>query len=280
MKVIVTGAQGQLGFEITKQLKKNNIEVLSLSKNELDICNLKLVNRILIDECPNIVINCAAFTNVEQCEIFPQKAFKINTLGPKYLSIVTARIGCKLIHISTDYVFDGRSKSPYSEYYMPNPVNQYGRSKLLGEKFVSIYNPRHFIIRTSWLFGKGNNFVKTILDLSLKEKELSIVGDQIGTPTSTKDLAINILRLMQTEDYGIYHGSCHGKCSWYEFAKKILDIKGINIKLNKIKTKDLKRLALRPRYSVLDNYKLKLLMLDAFRPWQVALEDYLTKGGE
>ncbi|MBF8982114.1 dTDP-4-dehydrorhamnose reductase [Lutibacter sp. B2] len=277
MKILITGANGQLSTELKNQLNDSNIDYLALNKSELDITDFNKVNRIILKEHPQIFINCAANTNVDGCEKNEINAFKVNAISAQNIAITTNKIGCKVVHISTDYVFDGEDNRPYREYNVTNPQSIYGKSKLLGEKLIEKFNPKHFIIRTSWLYGEGNNFVKTMLNLASYKDELSIVDDQIGTPTSTVDLAKLIISLMQTEYYGIFHGTCKGSCSWYDFAKKIFELKSIDIQLNKINTKQLNRLASRPKYSVLDNFMLKVLGLNTFRHWEDALEEYLRK---
>lgn len=279
MKVLITGASGQLGKELQKQFIKKNFDIIPLDKNKLDITKIKDVKNVVLKEKPDIVINCAAYTNVDDCETNEEKAFKVNSIGPRNLAIATNSIGAKMVHISTDYVFNGQANTPYREYDTVNPKSVYGKSKLFGENLVEKFNSRHFIIRTAWLYGEGHNFVKTMMRLSSERDELSIVDDQIGSPTSTVDLARVIINLIQTEQYGLYHGTCEGSCSWYEFAKKIFEIKKINIKLNKISTEQLNRPAPRPRYSVLDNFMLKLIGLNTFRHWEEALEEYLRKEG-
>ncbi len=275
MKILITGSEGQLGLELKRQLTSYNIEFLALNRLQLDISNFDQVNRTILNLRPDVVINCGAYTKVEESETNEIEAFKVNGLGPKNIAIATEKINSKIIQISTDYVFDGKVNRPYREHDVPNPLNVYGKSKLVGENFVKEFNHKHFIIRTSWLYGEGNNFVKTILKTASKTNELSIVGDQIGTPTSTKDLTKAILNLIKTEQYGIYHGSCEGSCSWYEFAKRILEIKDIDIRVNKITTEELNRGAKRPKYSVLDNFMLKLMGLNTFRYWEDSLEEYL-----
>ena len=278
MKIFITGAKGQLGLELVRQLRgDNSFEVLAVDQEELDITEQNKVFSLLHREKPDIVINCAAYTNVDGCEADENTAFRVNVIGVQNLAAATYAIDGKIVHISTDYVFDGTAQRPLREYDRTNPQSVYGKSKLQGEELVSKLNPRHFIIRTAWLYGDGNNFVKTMLKLAQEKDELSIVDDQIGSPTSTLDLAKVIIALMQTEHYGLYHGTCEGSCSWHEFAQKIFEIKNIKIKTNKITTEALNRPAPRPKYSVLDNFMLKLVGLNTFRYWETALIDYLGK---
>ncbi|PAB59140.1 dTDP-4-dehydrorhamnose reductase [Anaeromicrobium sediminis] len=275
MKILISGANGQLGTELKNQLNDRKMTYVALNKDELDITNFNEVKSIILKENPQVVINCAAYTNVDGCEENEIDAFKVNGIGAQNMAIATNKIKCKIVHISTDYVFDGQANIPYREYDRVNPQSIYGESKFLGEKLVEKFNPKHFIIRTAWLYGDGNNFVKTMLNLASYKDELNIVDDQLGTPTSTVDLTRGIINLMETEHYGIFHGTCEGSCSWYDFAKRIFELKGIDIKLNKIITEELNRLASRPKYSVLDNFMLKLLGLNTFRHWEDSLEEYL-----
>lgn len=281
MKIVITGADGQLGLALQEQLKEkskgdvNQMEVISANHQMLDIVDFKQVKSTLKHMRPDIVINCAAYTAVDACEKEIEKAYQVNALGPKHLAIACEIIGAKLIHISTDYVFDGTVNQPRREDDITNPRTLYGRSKLLGEECVRNFCKKHFIIRTAWLYGQGHNFVCTMLKLAETNQELHVVGDQWGSPTSTKDLAKVILKLMQTEYYGTFHGTCEGECSWYDFASKIFELKGMDIKVKKVTSEEFVSLANRPRYSVLDNFMLKLYGLNSFRHWEEALKDYL-----
>ena len=277
MKVIITGAKGQLGLELTKQLKRNSkYEVVTTDRTELNIVDIKQVSDFLSKQKPDVVINCAAHTAVDLCETDIENAYRINALGPRNLAIVCEKIGAKLIQVSTDYVFNGNGIRPYREDDITSPNSVYGTSKLMGENFVKEFCSKYFIVRTAWLYGDGNNFVRTMIRLSETNKELNVVDDQIGSPTSTVDLSRAIINLMDTEYYGVYHGTCEGQCSWYEFAKKIFEIKKIDIKVNPVTSEKFKRSAPRPAYSVLDNFMLKLVDLNTFRQWEDSLEEYLN----
>ena len=276
MKIIITGAQGQLGQELVKQLdKKYEYDVIKTDRDTLDITNIENVNTFILDQNPDVVINCAAHTAVDLCETDIENAYKINAIGPRNLAIVCEKIGAKLVQVSTDYVFDGNGTRPYREDDITCPNSVYGTSKLMGENFVREFCSKYFIVRTAWLYGEGNNFVRTMLKLSETNSELNVVNDQIGSPTSTVDLAKAIIDLIHTEHYGIYHGTCEGQCSWYDFAKKIFEIKNIDIKVNSVTSDEFKRPAPRPKYSVLDNFMLKLVGLNSFRKWEDSLEEYL-----
>ena len=277
MKILITGANGQLGLELQSQLGQDTkkYKVIPTDYTSLDITSLNQVKAQFLLTKPDIVINCAAHTAVDKCEEDIENAYKINAIGPKNLAIACEEIGAKLIQVSTDYVFSGEVAGARREDDLTGPQSIYGTSKLLGEEYVKTFCKKHFIIRTAWLYGEGNNFVRTMLKLAETNKELNVVGDQFGSPTSTKDLAKAIIELMQTEYYGTFHGTCEGECSWYEFACKIFELKGIDIKVNKVTSEEFVRPAKRPKYSVLDNFMLKLYGLNSFRHWEEALKDYL-----
>lgn len=279
IKILITGANGQLGLEIKKQLGQdtNRYQIIATDYTNLDITNFSQVKAKLVLEKPDIVINCAAHTAVDKCEEDIESAYKINAIGPKNLAIACDEIGAKLVQVSTDYVFSGEIPGARREDDLTGPQSIYGTSKLLGEEYVKTFCKKHFIIRTAWLYGEGNNFVRTMLKLAETNKELNVVGDQFGSPTSTKDLAKAIIELMETEYYGTFHGTCEGECSWYDFACKIFEIKGIDIKVNKVTSEEFVRPAKRPKYSVLDNFMLKLYGLNSFRHWEEALRDYLQE---
>lgn len=276
MKVLITGSNGQLGLELSKQLHvSSSYDVIKTDRENLNILDFKSVNDAITRENPDIVINCAAHTAVDLCENDIENAYKINALGPRNLAIACEKIGSKFVQVSTDYVFDGSGKRPYREDDMTCPNSIYGTSKLMGEKFTKEFCSKYFIVRTAWLYGDGNNFVKTMLKLSETNNELNVVDDQVGSPTSTVDLARSIIELMNTEYYGTYHGTCEGQCSWYDFAKKIFELKNIDIKVNPVTSEEFKRPAPRPAYSVLDNFMFKLVGLNSFRNWEESLAEYL-----
>lgn len=273
--ILLVGSEGQLGLELQKHLKNKSLEYVPLDLPELDITKLDSVIEKITNEKPDLIINSAAFTDVDGCENNMETAYKVNALGAKNLAIAAEKIGAKLVHVSTDYIFNGQGEEPYKEFHPSDPQTVYGQSKLLGEKFVQQFSSRFFIFRTAWLYGEGNNFVRTMLRLADENDELNVVNDQMGSPTSTVDLARAIINLMETEHYGLYHATCEGQCSWYDFAKKIFEIKNINIKVNPVSSDEFKRDAERPKYSVLDNYMLKLINKNSFRHWEESLKEYL-----
>lgn len=277
MKILITGGNGQVGTELWKQLSKvkNTEQIIRTNRSTLDISKMDQVRALLTYHRPHIVINCAANTAVDQCQEDQEAAYRVNAIGPKNLAIVCQEIGAKLIQISTDYVFDGENPRPRREDDCVGPQNIYGKSKLLGEDYVKTFCQKHFIIRTAWLYGSGKNFVKTMLELGQRGQEINVVGDQYGSPTSTKDLAYAIINLMETEHYGTFHGVCKGQCSWYDLAVKIFQLRGMDVVVKQVTSKEFPALAKRPKYSVLENFMLDLYGLNEFRDWEEALQDYL-----
>lgn len=295
MKVLITGANGQLGRELTKQyLEQKNIELIltdigdfdiskynyednnAIQKVSLDITNEINVNEVINKYKPDVVINCAAHTAVDKCETDEENAYKINALGPKYLATATNAIGSEIVQVSTDYVFDGEGNTQLIETDKVNPQTVYGSTKLQGEILVRENNPKHYVVRTAWLYGDGNNFIKTMLKLSETNKVLKVVNDQKGTPTSTVDLAKVIIKLIENKAYGLYHCTCKGECTWYDLTKEIFKIKGIGTEVIPCTTDEFPRPAKRPKYSVLRNYGLENSIGDITRDWKESLEEYLN----
>ena len=286
MKVLVNGANGQLGTDLCKVLQ--HFEVIPLAHKDIEIADMDSVKQALNKYKPDIIINTAAYVRVDNCEIEQDKAFLINALGARNVAVVVQELGAKLVHISTDYVFGGNSQprtTPYTEFDMPISLSVYGKSKLAGEDFVRHLCQKHFIIRASGLFGiagasgKGGNFVETILRLAKEKDELRVINDQVFSPTYTKDLAGKITQLINTEYYGIFHITNKGSCSWYEFAKEILKQAELKTTVIPVTSDRYSQKARRPCFSVLDNYHLRLLDMDDMRPWQEALRDYMISKG-
>jgi dTDP-4-dehydrorhamnose reductase len=277
VKVLITGANGQLGHELTSQLSQKGMDLLLTDVDKLDITSRDKVFDIVKQSRPDIIINCAAHTSVDKCETDKDNAFKINALGPKYLSQAANSIGAEIVQVSTDYVFDGEGNTPLTEFDHPNPQTVYGETKLYGERLVTESNPKHYIIRTAWLYGDGNNFVKTMISLSKTTKSIKVVNDQFGTPTSTVDLSKAIIKLTEEKNYGLFHGSCIGQCSWYDFAKKVFSLLNKDIEVIPCTTMEFPRPAKRPKYSVLRNYMLELTGKDEFRQWEDSLKEYILK---
>lgn len=278
MKVVVTGAKGQLGMDVVDLLAEQGYEVYGYGREELDITNLDQVKQVICEVNPDVVIHAAAYTKVDLAESEPDQAFLINAYGTRNVAVASEGVGAKLVYISTDYVFDGMANTPYNEFAPTNPLSVYGKSKLAGEQFVRDLHSKFFIVRTSWVYGKhGNNFVKTMLKLAQERDELIVVHDQIGCPTYTVDLANCILELIQTEKYGVYHVSNSGHCSWYEFARAIFEEAGIKVKVNPCTTKEFPRPAPRPAYSVFEHMALKLNGFRGIRNWREALKEFMIR---
>ncbi len=279
MKIFVVGANGQLGREVRRQFQ-DKYQLFLHGTDSLDITEIAAVDKAIAKVEPDIVINAAAYTNVEKAEDDVDNAFKVNAIGAENLALICEKYDSKFIHISTDYVFDGTKDRHYEEFDPHNPLSIYGRSKSYGEKLIEQVGGKYFILRTSWLYGDGNNFVCTMLRLSKEKNEISVVGDQYGTPTYTKDLCWVIEKLMYTKFYGVYHASNEGSCSWYEFAKEIMTVAERKTIIRYLSTAEYPVKARRPIYSVMENRMLKLRGLNMMRPWQEALRDYLKNDCE
>ena len=279
MKIILLGSSGQLGKEFEKFLSQNKSVVLySFSHNELDILNLDTLLNEFKDVKPDVVINCAAYTKVDKVEEEQDLAYRVNAIGSKNVSFAAFRVNSKIVYFSTDYVFDGNKGSPYIEFDKPNPLSVYGKSKLLGEKYTKEFNPNHLILRISWLYGiGGDNFVKTIIKLSRENKLLRVVDDQIGTPTYTLDVVKQTWELVEKDYVGLFHSSNEGAVSWFGFANEIVKKLNLNVDVVPIKTEEYKTKAIRPKYSVLDNYLLKLENLNMMRHWEEAFKNFVEK---
>ena len=224
---------------------------------------------------PYAIINCAAHTGVDACETDVDNAYRINAIGPRNLSIAAMETGAKMVHISTDYVFDGKGTRPYLEFDRTDPQGVYGATKLAGENMVKDFADRYFILRTAWLYGDGKNFVRTMLRSSETNEKVRVVNDQVGSPTSTKELAGAIAHLLFTENYGLFHATCEGSCSWADFTREIFRIAGKNTQVEGITTEEFGAKAPRPAYSILENYMLKLTTDYMFADWHDAIEVYL-----
>ncbi|QYR24359.1 dTDP-4-dehydrorhamnose reductase [Paenibacillus sp. sptzw28] len=275
MKVLVTGANGQLGAELVN-LSAEGFDLQGFGRDALDITNLKQCREVLSAYQPDVVIHCAAYTAVDKAESEPDEAFRVNAAGTRNIALAARESGSKLCYVSTDYVFDGRGTIAYNETDPTNPQTVYGKSKLAGEQAVSSLHDRYFIVRTSWVYGKyGNNFVKTMLKLAGERDQLKVVDDQIGSPTYTLDLAHFLLELVRTDYYGIYHASNTGVCSWFEFAKAIFEESGASLRLEPCKTDEFPRPAPRPSFSVMDHSAIRVNGLTDLRHWRDALIHYL-----
>ena len=272
-KIIITGANGQLGRAVGRILAED-YALINTDVAELDITNVGAVLSLVRETAPFAIINCAAHTAVDLCETDADNAYRINAIGPRNLAIAAAETGAKLVHISTDYVFDGQAKRPYTEFDQAAPAGVYGASKLAGEAFVKEFSRRFFIIRTAWLYGEGKNFVNTMLRLAETNASVRVVADQFGTPTSTTELARAIAALLPGDDYGLYHGTCEGECSWADFAEEIIKRHGLKTRVERISTDEYPTAAKRPAYSVLRNYMFELTGGYRFAAWEDALGEY------
>lgn len=285
-KIMVTGCNGQLGRAINKEYAKDDVEFINTDVAEgegvisLDITDVDAVLALAEKARPDVIINCAAHTNVDACETQWDLAYRINAIGPRNLSIAASKYDIKLIHVSTDYVFPGTSPKPLTEFDAVDPISAYGKTKLEGENFVKEFAPKHFIFRTAWLYGDGKNFVKTMLKLSESHDVITVVSDQFGSPTSAAELAKIIHFLEPTENYGTYHATCEGQCSWADFAVEIFKQAGKNTKVKYITTEEYNSPAKRPAYSILDNYMLRIAAGDKFKmaDWKEALTEYFKSG--
>jgi dTDP-4-dehydrorhamnose reductase len=272
MKILVTGAAGMLGQDAVRTARAANHEVVALGREDLDLRRRRPIRQTLERELPDAVINCAAYTDVDGAESDEERATEVNGHAAGVLAAAAASIGASIVHPSTDYVFDGTGTRPYLESDPTNPVNAYGRSKLVGEHAVAAANPRHFVVRTSWLFGTGGrNFVETMLGLAGSGRPVLVVRDQVGCPTYTGHLADALVRLVDGESYGLHHIA--GECSWYEFANEIFSRAGVDTRAMSCSTDEFPRPAPRPAYSVLESERDYGLELP---PWQEGLADYLA----
>jgi len=283
MMVAVIGASGQLGCDVIAAFSAAGDTVAPLGHEDVDVASLESVKNALEQIHPAIVVNTAAFHPVEKCEADPALAFAVNGLGARNVAQVTDSLGAKLIYISTDYVFDGKKQAPYIEQDLAGPLNAYGNSKLSGEFFVRCANPRHFVIRVSAIYGLspcrakgGLNFVELMLKLSQERDELRVVDDEFVTPTPTVDVARQLVVLARTSDYGLYHATAEGSCSWFEFARAIFDLTGTKVSLERARPGEFPSKVPRPKYSVLENSSLKNKSLNLFNHWKEGLANYLS----
>ena len=281
MRVLLIGANGQLAQDVRRSLARD--EVVAVTHQQLEICDAAAVQASIDRVCPHCIVNTAAFHRVDDCEDQAEKAFAVNAAGVCNLARVAQRIGAVLVHFSTDYVVDGTKGSPYVETDQPGPLSIYAMSKLAGEWAVQRYCQKYFLVRTCGLYGevgsgsKGGNFVETMLRLSSQGQRIRVVNDQVLTPTSTRDLAEKLVPLIHTEQYGLYHMTNTGECSWYEFAQEIFRQARLSPDLAATTTEAFGARAGRPAYSVLDNYAFRKAGFSDFRSWQEALAEYLSE---
>ncbi|MBC8550051.1 MAG: dTDP-4-dehydrorhamnose reductase [Candidatus Brocadiales bacterium] len=284
MKILITGSNGMLGTDLVDLLKNSkassdlNPEVIEAPHEVLDITLEDRVSAFISTHTPDIIVNCAAFTNVDKCETEREAAFNVNALGPKYIAAAAKGCGARVIQISTDFVFDGNGNRPYTEEDQTNPLSEYGRTKLEGERNIQSYCDSSLIVRTSWLFGyNGVNFAAKMLELAEQHKELSIVTDETGSPTYTPDLAEALWILIKQKCEGVINVSNDGSCSRYEWAEYIFETMDFNIKLKQIKSSEYKRPAKVPLNSTLNCQKFTTITGMQMRPWKETVKSYLRK---
>jgi dTDP-4-dehydrorhamnose reductase len=282
MKLFIVGCNGQLGQDMVRSALRKNVEVECADFPAVDITNAQSIGDAVDTVKPDVIINCAAYTAVDSCETEIDKAFAVNDIGVRHIALAAKRVRAKLVHISTDYVFDGTKNGPYVETDAPNPRSIYGKSKLAGEQELIKTYDRHFIVRIAWLFGtRGKNFLKTIRSLAEKGaatgEPVKVVNDQIGTPTYTMHVCNQILSLVNTDHFGLFHGTNEGWCSWFDFAKAIVSGYGIPAVVQPCTTEEFPRPAPRPANSVLENERLKKLGLNLMPQWEKGLEEYLQE---
>lgn len=285
LKILVTGVKGQLGFDCVRELKERGYKnVLGIDKDELDITDEEAVHKFIKDYHPDVIMHNAAWTAVDKAEQMKDLVYQVNALGPKYIASAAKEVGAKMFYISTDYVFDGKGDKPFEVDSPKNGLSVYGKTKSQGEDFVTNALDKYFIIRISWVFGiNGNNFIKTMLKLSETHKELNIVCDQIGSPTSTYDLSKLMCDMMETDKYGIYHATNEGYCSWAEFADYIFKTANKNVKVIYVTTEQYKKInpnqADRPLNSRMSKASLVKAEFKLLPGWQEATSRYLKQLG-
>lgn len=283
MRILLIGAAGQLGQDLLPVLEKGGHKVVPVTHEQLEICSAEAVREKVANAGAQSIINTAAFHRVDDCEDQAEKAFAVNVMGVRNLAQAAEHAGAVLVHFSTDYVFGGETRTPYVETDLPQPLSIYAMSKLAGEFAARRYCSRHFVIRTCGLYGmggsrsKGGNFVETMLKLAAQKKTIQVVADQIVTPTSTADLAERLVPLIESENYGLYHMTNTGQCSWHEFAAEVFRLAKITADLQPTDSQSFGAKARRPAYSVLDNCRLRSVGVDEFRSWQEALGDYMRE---
>jgi dTDP-4-dehydrorhamnose reductase len=286
MNVAVIGSNGQLGSDVVNAFTENHDSVSSLTHADIEVGQFDAARICLEKFNPAIVVNTAAMHHVDNCEKEPGSAYAVNAVGVRNLAAITRDLGATLIHISTDYVFDGSKDAPYVEEDAPLPLQVYGNSKLAGEFYARALNPKHFILRTSALYGRhpcraksGHNFVDLMLQLARTRGRVRVVNDEFVSPTSTADLARQVVALSRSDDYGLFHATSEGSCSWYEFAREIFSLAEVEVELEVASPGEFRGKALRPHYSVLENRALKRIGLNVFASWTAGLRQYLFDAG-
>ena len=274
MKILVSGSGGQLGLELSELFPRRGYEIVALSRGELDVADFVAARLTLEEHSPDIVVNAAAYTNVDGCETETDLAYRVNALGPRNLAQLCEERGCDLLHVSTNYVFDGASERPYEPFDAPNAISAYGRTKLAGEEYVKQLTNRWYVVRSAGIYGRGHNFVRTMLRLGAERDVLKVKDDEYISPTYAVDLAEGIAELVERGHYGLYHLTSAGSCSWYEFAKEIFGFAGIEVEIVPVPGSEYPLPAARPA-----NGLLSAVGSPELRHWREALEDYLGREG-
>ncbi|PIC77119.1 dTDP-4-dehydrorhamnose reductase [Sporosarcina sp. P19] len=281
MKIVVTGYTGQLGFDVVRQGLKLGLDMVGIGSGELDIQNEAEVSYFINNIKPDAIIHCAAYTAVDKAEDDKEQCWNVNVAGTKNIAEAARSINAKLLYISTDYVLDGQGNSEFKEVDVPNPVGYYGLTKYEGEKIVKNIVDEWFVVRISWVFGvNGNNFVKTMLKLAETRNELNVVGDQVGSPTYTSDLATLLIDMIQSDKYGVYHASNEGFCTWAEFAQEVFRQANKEVKVNSITTEEYPTRAVRPKNSRMSKQKLLDSGFEPLPKWQDAVTRYIHEISE
>ena len=278
-KIWVCGSRGQIGQAVNDVVDKLEFEMLDTDMDDLDVTDTDEVLRFGEMNRPDIIINCSGMTDIEACEENPSMAYKVNALGARNLAIVASKMQAKMVQLSTDDVFDGKSTAPYTEFDVTNPVTVYGKSKLAGENYVKEFTSKHFIVRSTWVYGKGSNFITNFLQRTKEGGEIAVASDQFGSPTSANELARFLLHLVHTSEYGTYHATNRGICSRYAFAEEILKMTGKQVTLQPVPTVMDELSKVRPAYAVLDNFIMSMVPVYDFSQWQDSLREYLTERG-
>lgn len=287
MRVVVIGADGQLGTDVVRAFADNGDTASPLTHADIELSSLDSVSSRLQELRPELVVNTAAMHHVDKCELEPHKAFAVNGIGARNLAIVARDFGAALMHVSTDYVFDGSKKTPYEEHDAPRPLNVYGTTKLAGEYFVRSTIEKHFVLRTSAIYGKspcrakgGLNFIELMLKLAKERGEVKVVDSEFVTPTPTTEIARQMVLLSRCDAYGLYHATAEGSCSWHEFAQEIFALTGTKVSLKVAGPNEFPAKVPQPKYSVLENRALKGRGLNVFTSWKDGLREYLGTRAE
>ena len=272
MRALVTGAGGQLGLELAEILRGRGHEVVALAHGELDIADLEAVERTVEAHSPDLLVNAAAHTNVDGCETETELAYSVNALGPRNLAQACEWLGCELLHVSTNYVFDGEDDRPYEPFDLPSPISAYGRTKLAGEEYVKHLTRRWYVVRSAGVYGRGHNFVRTMLRVANERDVLKVKDDEFISPTYARDLAEGIVEIVEAGRYGLYHLTNAGFCSWYEFTREIFRLTGVEVEVIPIPSSEYPLPAARPANGLLSS-----LGSPELRHWREALADYLER---